>query len=171
MKGGTGLQRDIALNSVSGADTDTVVKVSVDQLPAAGSHWISVGARQQNLGGYRLRIKVAPDGSVIQSLLCQAVTGGTCVKPTVNAGGTVAGLTVAAGQQLNMRLQAQGSGTTTLRGKVWLAGTAEPAAWQITGTDTTAALQGPGGVYLYAYSSSTTNAIVTSWDDLAVNLL
>jgi hypothetical protein len=99
------------------------------------------------------------------------VTGGTCVKSTVATLTTVSGVTVSAGTQLNIRLQAEGNGTTTLRTRVWT-GATEPSTWQLTGTDTTAALQTPGGVYLSSYSpSATTNAIVTSWDDLAVNAL
>ncbi len=51
---------------------------------------------------------------------------------------------------------------TTVRLKVWPAGQPEPAAWQTTATDTTAALQAPGAVGIGAYlSSSATNAPVT----------
>ncbi len=55
------------------------------------------------------------------------------------ANATVAGLTYAPGDVLNIRFQVIGTGTTTLRAKLWRAGTAEPAAWQLTATDTTAA--------------------------------
>ena len=68
-----------------------------------------------------------------------------------------------------MRFQVDGSGTTALRGKVWVAGTAEPAAWTLTGTSTTAALQVAGGVGLSAYTSSTTTTlpVVVSWSQLS----
>ena len=59
----------------------------------------------------------------------------------------VPGLTyTAAPQQLLLRLQVTGTSPTTVRAKVWLAGTAEPAAWLLTSTDSTAGLQAPGGV-------------------------
>jgi hypothetical protein len=63
---------------------------------------------------------------------------------------------------INLRLQAVGSGTTTLQGKIWLNGASEPAAWTVTSTDTTAALQNPGAVGFYSYlSGSATNAPIT----------
>ncbi len=40
-------------------------------------------------------------------------------------------------------MQVTGAGTTTVTGTVWAAGTAEPAAAQLTHTDTTAALRTP----------------------------
>ncbi len=169
----TNATRAIALNDVAATDTDTVVKVSLDQMPTTGGYeYAIVGARQQDGGGYRARVKLNSDGTVGLTLQCQAVTGGTCVKSTVANLTTVSGVTVTAGAQLNIRLQTEGTGTTTLRSRVWLAGTTEPTTWQLTGTDTTAALQGAGGVYLSAFSpSTTTNAIVASWDDLQVDLL
>ncbi|WP_186814952.1 hypothetical protein, partial [Cellulomonas terrae] len=55
------------------------------------------------------------------------------------------------------------------RGKVWVAGTAEPAAWTLSGTSTTAALQVAGGIGLSAYTSSTTTTlpVVVSWSQLS----
>jgi hypothetical protein len=50
---------------------------------------------------------------------------------------------------------------TTIRSKVWAAAGPEPATWQLTGTDSTAALQAAGSVGLAAYlSSSSTSAPV-----------
>ncbi|WP_194905442.1 hypothetical protein [Quadrisphaera sp. INWT6] len=52
---------------------------------------------------------------------------------------------------------------------MWLAGTAEPTAWQLTATDASTALQAPGAVGLVTYLSGSATAPVTvSWDDLAV---
>ena len=81
---------------------------------------------------------------------------------------TVSGLTVAAGDKLNVKVQATGTSPTTLRAKVWKVGTAEPAAWGASTTDTTAALQGAGSIGFEAYlSGSATNAPqVASFDDL-----
>ena len=52
------------------------------------------------------------------------------------------------GDTLRLRFQVSGTGTATLKGKVWKVGGTEPAAWQVTETDTTAALQAAGGVGL-----------------------
>jgi hypothetical protein len=67
----------------------------------------------------------------------------------------------------------EGTTTTTLRLKVWPSTAAEPAAWQVTSTDTTASLQGAGSVGLIAYlSGSATNApLVARFDDFSANRL
>jgi len=58
-------------------------------------------------------------------------------------------------------------GQTTLTAKLWPKGTAEPAAWQATATDSTAAMQGSGWVRLWSYmSSGATSPITTSFDDI-----
>ena len=55
---------------------------------------------------------------------------------------------------LTVRFEVSGNGTTTLRAKVWAAGTAEPADWQVTATDTTPELQRAGGVRVEIYESA-----------------
>ena len=81
---------------------------------------------------------------------------------------TVSGLTVAPDDELNVKVQATGTSPTTLRAKVWKVGTAEPAAWAASTTDSAAALQGAGSIGFEAYlSGSATNAPqVASFDDL-----
>jgi hypothetical protein len=81
-------------------------------------------------------------------------------------------LTYNAGDTLRLRLQVSGTGTTTVKGKVWKVGSAEPSTW-LTGTDSTAALQVPGGVALLPYlSGAATNATVTvSVDNLTVQAI
>jgi hypothetical protein len=71
-----------------------------------------------------------------------------------------------------VRFQVQGTPTTTLRVRVWPAGTAEPSAWTYTRTDATAANQVAGALSLKSYAPSTGNNPVTvSYDDLAVKQL
>jgi hypothetical protein len=54
-----------------------------------------------------------------------------------------------------------GTGTTTARIKAWT-GATEPAAWQVTATDSTASLQNAGGVGIRGYvGTSTTNGPVS----------
>jgi hypothetical protein len=80
---------------------------------------------------------------------------------TVLTSATLAGVNYGAGDSLRVRLQVTGTGPTTLRVKVWKAGTTEPAAWSLTSTDNTAGFQAAGSAGLYAYlSSSSTNAPV-----------
>ena len=60
-----------------------------------------------------------------------------------------------------------GTGTTTIRSKIWAQGTTEPAAWQLTTTDTTAALQAAGytGMTTYAGSGMSNLPYTVTFDD------
>ena len=71
---------------------------------------------------------------------------------------------------LAVRLEVTGTSPTTVRWKVWRAGAAEPAAWTVTATDTTAGLQQAGhvGVRSYLSGSATTLPRVTTVDGLRV---
>jgi hypothetical protein len=80
--------------------------------------------------------------------------------------------TYAVGEQLNIRTQVEGTSPTAVRAKVWEVGTTEPAAWQLTGTDSTAGLQAASGITLVTYLGNATNAPVTArFDDLQSNPL
>ncbi|NKF32400.1 hypothetical protein HER21_38890, partial [Pseudomonas sp. BGM005] len=71
-------------------------------------------------------------------------------------------LTLAAGEELQVRVQAFGTNPTTIRAKVWKTGTTEPTGWQVSTTDATAVLQAPGHVGVAAYlGSGTTNVPYT----------
>jgi hypothetical protein len=76
---------------------------------------------------------------------------------------TVAGLVYNAGDTLRMRFDVNGSGSTGLTAKVWKVGTSEPASWQLSTSDGTAALQVPGTFGLTGYLSgvSGTSAPIT----------
>src|SRR5439155_1734486 len=67
---------------------------------------------------------------------------------------------------LQVRVQAIGTSPTTINAKVWKTGTAEPAGWQKTASDTTAALQAAGGSGLGSYlGSAATSPVTVSFDD------
>jgi hypothetical protein len=102
---------------------------------------------------YRARVRVAADGQV--ALTLSRVSGGTEAYP----GGEVVvpGLTYTAGSTLHVRVQTSGEGSTQVTAKVWT-GSTEPAAPQLTRTDTTAGLQVAGGVGLAAYRPSSATA-------------
>jgi hypothetical protein len=64
-------------------------------------------------------------------------------------------------------VQATGSAPTTVQAKVWVEGTAEPATWVRTVTDSTSGLQTAGGVGYIAYQSGSATAVLTArFDDL-----
>lgn len=66
---------------------------------------------------------------------------------------TASGLSYTAGIQPNARLQVHGTSPTALRLRVWANGSAEPAAWAVTTTDSSLALQAAGSVGLRSYLS------------------
>ena len=58
---------------------------------------------------------------------------------------------LAGGQPFWIRFEAEGTYPTTLRWKLWLDGTTEPAGWTDSGFDSTAAEQAAGGVGVVAF--------------------
>ena len=141
------------------------VDVALDVAPTgSGTDLEVVGRAVGTTDGYRGRLKMLSTGVVRASII--GVSAGTT---TTVAQVNVPGITYVAGQTLSVRLQAEGAGTTNLRLKVWPSGSPEPAAWTLTGTSTTAALQVGGGVGLSVYTSSTTTTLplTARWSQLS----
>ena len=153
-----------AVLPVASTDTDVNVSVGFDKLVSGGSAFASVIGRRVGADDYRTKVRVLSDGSVQLSLV--RTTGGA--ETTLGPVTSVAGLTVAANERLQVRFQVTGTNPTTVRAKVWKVGAAEPAAWLVSTTDSTAALQAAGGVGMLVYlSSAATNApVVATFDDL-----
>ena len=143
-----------ALAAVSSTDSEVRVGIALNQVQTGGGTYVSViGRRVSSTTDYRVKLKYAAGGAVTEVL--EQVTGNieTALKSVV-----VPGLTYSPGQVLMVRLQVTGTSPTTLNSMVWLQGTTQPATWQATSTDNTAALQVAGGVALLAYlSGSATN--------------
>lgn len=149
---------------VSSTSTDLTGGFTLDAMPSGSGTDVEVVGRAVSASeGYRLRLKMLATGVVRASLI--STEGSTTTTLTqVN----VPGLTYAAGEELRVRLQVDGSGTTALRAKVWRAGTEEPTAWTLSSTSTAAALQGAGGVgvSVYTSASSTVLPLTVRWSDL-----
>lgn len=150
------------LSSVSSNDTEVRVEVSTDKAATGGGIYLTVDPRLVASNRYYADLRVQSSGAV--SVTLGRATGAETGLQTR----TVTGLTYQAGMVLQVRVQAFGTSPTTLRAKVWRAGTAEPAAWTASVTDSTAALQAAGGIGLRSYlSSSATNApVVAAFDNL-----
>ncbi|THG30796.1 PKD domain-containing protein [Naasia lichenicola] len=145
------------LAGVSAADTEVRGTASF-ALPSAGSVYAGLIARRVAAEDYRARAVVAATGTVQLQLLRTATTLATA---------NIAGLSYASGDQLQFRVQAFGTAPTTIRAKVWKVGTAEPADWQVTVTDSTAALQSAGSIGVYSYVSASANSgAVVAFDSL-----
>ena len=151
------------LDGVSSDETDVTVTMSSATIANGGGQYVSLVGRHTSTGDdYRAKVKVAANGSVM--LYLTRVSAGA---ETTLVSGTVPGLTYLAGSGLHVRLQLTGTSPTTVRARVWLDGTTEPTTWQLTTTDSTVALQGPGtvGIVTYISGSSTNLPVVFGFDD------
>ena len=153
----------LRLGAVAEQDVDLTTTTWVETVPTGGGVYLADSVRLAGGNEYRGRIRILADGSVQLSIT--KVDAG--VETTLASSVTVAGLTYTAGTKLNLRTQAIGANPTTVRAKVWVAGTTEPAAWQRSVTDSTASLQTPGAVGFYGYlSGSATAAVTVRADDI-----
>nr|MCW2727098.1 domain containing protein [Aeromicrobium sp.] len=155
---------EAALAGVSSSATEVRADLSWDRTSAAGALYTPVTSRRVNArSSYAAKVVVPAAGRFSLQL----------VRRVDNAETTVASvalpLTQVARTRYSVATQAVTSGgRTTLRAKLWPSGTAEPA-WQVTATDTTAALQGPGGIAVGSYmSSSATAPVATTVDEVRV---
>jgi hypothetical protein len=143
--------------------TDAVIRVSVsaDATAAGGAANANLIGRQVGGSNYAARVRFEAGGAVRLYLLRDEVSLGSYL---------MAGVSYTPGTVLDVALSVSGTGTTTLAAKVWKASDAEPATWQVTATDTTAALQAAGTIGLSnsLSSGSSLAAIVFRWDDLTV---
>ena len=146
-----------SLNAVSTLDASTTADVSLDKVPTGGGYYLTLSARRQGTSEYRLKTWFKADGTVY--LITTKQVGGTVTTlRTVK----VSGLTYQAGNVVKLRFDVSGTGTATLSGKAWAASAVEPAAPQVTSTDTTSALQSAGAVAIAGYlSGSATNGPIT----------
>ena len=150
------------LGSVSAASSDATVSIGIPVMPVGGSVYAGIVGRRVGTDDYNGRVVVAADGSVV----VQVMHGGTVLKSAA-----LAGVTAKAGSVLDLRLQTVGSGTTTVQARAWVDGTTQPGAWQVSATDTTAALQAPGSVGLRTYLGGgvTNGPIAITFDGLVVD--
>jgi len=156
------------LPAVSSTDSDLRVTTSVDKLPTGGGVYVGIIGRHTGTNlEYQARVKVRPDGSVGLSLLSLP---GSATVSTLKAEITVPGAATANSAAVKVRLQVVGVTPTTIRAKAWSATGTEPAAWQLTATDSLAGLQAPGSVGMNAYlsSSSTVTPVTTRFGDFSV---
>ena len=162
----TGVTDGAYLNGISQGDVNMAVDVSTDKLPTGTGTTISLLAHRSGSSDYRLTARLLSGGAV-HLMLYKVVSGKATGFGAVNVGGLT--YTSADVLRLRFRVTAQGA-ATVLAGKAWKVGTAEPSGNQITATDSTAALQGPGAIGLNAFlASNATNApVVARFDNLAV---
>ena len=149
------------LGGVSTRDAAVQVSVALDRATTGAGNYVSVVARKVGNDDYRVRLRVLSTG-VVNATLFRVVAGAYTSLQSLN----IPGLTYSPGQVLNVRFDVSGSGTSTLRAKVWAAGSAEPG-FQLTATDSAASLQGNGavGIATYVSGSATNGPVAISFDN------
>ncbi|WP_199182363.1 LamG-like jellyroll fold domain-containing protein [Cryobacterium sp. Y11] len=147
------------LTAVSSTDTDLTVTTGVQQAVTGGAVYLTAIGRRVGTNDYRARAKLLASGAVQVQLLRYSSSLRSL---------TVPGLSYAAGDQLQLRVQVTGTSPTTLKAMVWKLGEPAPDTWQVSATDSTAALQQAGsiGVALYVSSSVTVSPMIATFDDL-----
>lgn len=152
-----GQTRTTVLPGVAVSDSDVRVEAALTP-PVRGSAYLGLVARQSSAGYYSGRVVVPATGAARVQLQRSGVT-------LASLG--VLGLTVRAGDRLALRLLVTGSATTTVRAKVWRAGTPEPATWSASATDTAAGLPRSGavGATLYLTPDGSPAPVTVAFDD------
>lgn len=160
-----GSTAEAALTGVWAVAAETRVTVSWSRTAAAGKLYTSVVGRSvTSSSDYRVAVTVAGDGRPTLTLV-RRVGGVETRLASVSPALTV---TAGAPFRLAVRLTPVAGGTE-FAARMWPAGATEPAAWAVTATDGTAALQAAGSVRLVSYlSSAATAPVETTFDDLLV---
>ena len=155
-----GETREARLDQLAATRVEASVLFSSNVASAGGAASLTLIGRRVGSSSYAVRARLEPGGVMRMYLLRDETSLGTYVLPG----------SYVAGQQLNVKVSVTGTSPTTVRGKMWLAGSTEPAAWQATGTDSTPAMQVPGGVSLRpnVSSSSSIASTVVRFDGLRV---
>ena len=154
-----------ALDAVSVADVDLTMDLALDKAATGGGTYVSTAVRRVGTSEYRATTKFLVDGTV-QLLLVKIVNGTSTTLRRVN----VADLAYSANDVVTVRFEVVGSSSVALNAKVWKTGTAEPATWQASATDSSGTLSTTGGVAIYPYlsGSATAGAVMATLDNLKV---
>jgi PKD repeat protein len=160
-----GIGPSVNLAGLSSSSSDVQVSVSPQQVPTGSGSFVSVFGRQvAGVGTYRAVVNLRSNGTVSLTIVRVDGAGQATVVPAA----IVSGLTYAAGDKLNLRMQATGTSPTVLRAKVWKDGQAEPG-WQLSGSDGAGAMQAAGSIGLMSYLATNATAGTTNrFDTLRV---
>jgi hypothetical protein len=126
------------LDQVASTGSDVRIAMSVDQPPGGPGYFVNViGRKVGSHGDYRAKFGIAANGTVAVWLVKTVGTTETVI------GSASTGLKYTVGETLVFRTQVSGTGSTTVRAKVWKITAAEPTTWAVSGTDSTKRATGP----------------------------
>ncbi len=160
-----GVAREALLNQVSVLDSTAEYTFSVDKIPSANSY-IRILTRQMGTStSYRAVLQVSSAG-VVEAYV-DRLANGSWGRVSNNQ---ALGLQLAANTDYQFKVQTMGTNPTTISLKVWESGSSEPANWQHVATDSTPALQNPGGVGIRVNLSGgvSNTPIQVTFDDFEV---
>jgi PKD repeat protein len=141
----------VYLGGVSSTDSSTAATLTTNAAATGNGIYADiVGRRVSSSTDYRGRLLIKANNTVQIALI--ANNAGTAT--TIKAAYTLPGVTYAPGMVLNAQLVVTGTSPTTIGFKVWPVGTTQPTGWQISVTDSTAALQVPGAVGIVSFLTS-----------------
>ncbi|MEP7179666.1 MAG: PKD domain-containing protein, partial [Pseudonocardiales bacterium] len=163
--GTPGSQLTGLLPAAARTDADVLAAVALDKLPVGGPVYVTVQGRRVSSGNeYSAKLLINADRSV--TLRVSRLVG--AAETALGGPIKIPGITYAAAMVLNVRLQVTGTSPTTLRARAWAASGTQPTTWQVSGTDTTAALQvaGPVGVTTYLSSAATNAPVIARFSAL-----
>nr|WP_279402154.1 hypothetical protein [Arthrobacter sp. JCM 19049] len=161
-----GFWKDQAVNTdYKLQDVVTTYKVSADKLASSGAGiYSSLHARKSTAGDYRATLRVSPRGVAYLELNRWTSNGMKGLAAPVKLG-----FSVAANQQVNIKLEVTGKPSVNVRAKAWPVGSKEPAGWNTSATDSSKeALTAPGTVEVSAYRGNKSPAATLSYDDLVI---
>lgn len=159
-----GNTRAAVIGNLGSTSTDLTLNVATN-LPATNTYVSVAGRDITSTNSYRTKLRFFANGDV-NATIVRVVNG---VETTI-AGGRLAGLSYSTNQQLRVRFQVVGSGTASLKLKVWRASDPEPGSWSYQASDSTAALQTSGGIGFFTYVSGASGGTpaTTRFSDVAV---
>ncbi|RII94279.1 right-handed parallel beta-helix repeat-containing protein [Clavibacter michiganensis] len=119
--------------------------------------------RQADGTSYRGRVELGRSGAVRVSITRTAADGSS-----TDLGAPVAAGTAAAGTEVDVEVQVNGTSPVTISVRAWRSGTPQPS-WQATATDASSArIVTPGGTGVWSYASGSNSEPTTvAFDDLA----
>jgi RHS repeat-associated protein len=154
----SGASRLVALNAVSAADVQAYTTFALSEPPADGGTFAGFALRAQTSAAYEVLANMGSDGQPIATLR----TGAS----SVLASYALPGASWEDGEIWAIRAEVTGANPSTVRLKVWNTEDPEPATWQLTETDSTAGLQGPGAIgFVGSRESSATSTTTVSFDE------
>ena len=124
------------LPDVSANGADVTASFTVDRTGAG--FYTSVVGRSAGGSSYTAR-SLLEDGGTIRLYVLRD-------ESSLTDSFVLPGVTYAAGDRVNLRILVNGTSPTTVSAMAWTAAQPKPTAWQITATDSTAALQTAGSV-------------------------